>query len=192
MTVRTLSRRIREQEIQRQIRYNRVRKAVYGRTPELLPDYCRMLFGSTIGLAIGAWLLQRFAHLDPRYVLPSIGFVYSAQAASYKLKLARGPDFKVPNCGCAGGANDRTEAVLLSRHSTILGIPNVAVGIALYAAVVVLVHQHHVRYAATLAIVGLLGSAYPGYVMIVKIGGLCSTCVNIAAVNVLLVVHLVR
>lgn len=149
MTVRTLSRRIREQEIQRQIRYNRVRKAVYGRTPELLPDYCRMLFGSTIGLAIGAWLLQRFAHLDPRYVLPSIGFVYSAQAASYKLKLARGPDFKVPNCGCAGGANDRTEAVLL-------------------------------------------GSAYPGYVMIVKIGGLCSTCVNIAAVNVLLVVHLVR
>lgn len=192
MTMRTLSRRVREQELQRQIRYNRVRKAVRNHAPAPLPDYLRMLFGSVVGLGIGTWLLQRFAGLEPRYVLPAIGFVYSAQAASYKLKLARDPDFKVPNCGCAGAANDRTEAVLLSKQSTILGVPNVVLGIGLYAAVVVLIDQHHVPAAATLAIVGLLASAYLAHVMIVRIGGLCSTCVNIAAVNVLLVAHLIH
>ena len=192
MTMRTLTRRVREQEIQRQIRYNRVRRAVRTRMPALLPDYCRMLFGSVVGLGIGVWLLQRFAELDPRYVLPSIGFVYSAQAASYKMKLARDPDFKVPNCGCSGAVNDRTKAVLLSRQSTILRVPNGVFGLGLYTAVVLLVHQHHAPYAAALAIVGLLASAYLGHAMIVRIGGLCSTCVNIAAVNVLLVAHLVH
>jgi uncharacterized membrane protein len=188
----TVSRRVREREIQRQLQYNRVRKAVLSRLPALLPEYLRMLLGSVLGFGIVVELLRRYAHVNPLYLLPAIGLVYSAQTAYYKVKLAGDPDFRIPKCRCAGAANDRTEVVLRSKGSAILGIPNFVLGIGLYAALVALVSQHHRAEAEALAIVGVLGSVYLGYVMVVRIAGLCSTCVSLAALNVLILVQFLR
>jgi uncharacterized membrane protein len=43
-----------------------------------------------------------------------------------------------------------------------------------------------------LAVVGVLGSVYLGYVMVVRIAGLCPTCITIAALNVLILAQLAR
>jgi uncharacterized membrane protein len=188
----TISRQVREREIQRRVRYNRVRKAILSRLPVLLPDYLSMLLASVLGFGIVAELLRRFAHVDPLYLLPAIGLVYSAQTAYYKAMLTGDPAFSIPKCRCAGAANDKTEVVLRSKESAILGIPNFMLGIVLYATLVAMVSLHHYTAAEVLAVVGVLASAYLGYVMVVRITSLCSTCVSIAALNVLILVQILR
>jgi uncharacterized membrane protein len=188
----TIARRAREREIQRQIGYNRIRRAAVGRLPTLLPDYLRMLLGSLLGFAVLAELLRYFADVPPLYLLPAFGLLYSTQASFYKYKLAADPDFKVPTCGCAGAANDKTEAVLRSSESTVLGVPNSVLGTALYAALLLLVYLQHDVAAIVPAIAAVLGSAYLSYVMVGKIASLCPICINIAALNVLILVQFAR
>jgi hypothetical protein len=43
-----------------------------------------------------------------------------------------------------------------------------------------------------LAILAVLGSLYLSYVMVVKITSLCGTCINVAALNVLILLQFVR
>lgn len=188
----TISQRIREREIQRQIRYNRIRKAVVGRLPTLLPEFVKMLLASVLGFGIIAELLRYFADVRPLYVLPALGLVYSMQASFYNYKLAVDPGYKIPKCRCAGAANDKTEVVLQSSESAILRIPNSVLGTALYAALVLLVYVQHDVAAMLLAIVAGLGSVYLSYVMVGKIASLCPICINIAALNVLILLQFVR
>ena len=182
----TISRRVRDLEIQRQLRFNRVRKAVLSRLPALLPEFLKMLLGAVIGFAIVAELLRRFAGVDPLYLLPAVGLLYSLQTAYYKVRLAVDPDFKIPKCRCSVAANDRTELVLRSNQSAILGIPYAVLGVGLYATLLVLVALHQRAAAEALAVAGGLGSVYLGYVMVARIAGLCPICVSIAALNVLI------
>lgn len=188
----TIARRAREREIQRQIRYNRIRTAVLRRLPTLLPEYLRVLLGSLLGFAILAELLWYFADVPPLYLLPALGLLYSTQASFYKYKLATDPDYKVPTCGCAGAANDKTEVVLRSSQSAVLGIPNSVLGTALYAALLLLVYLQYDAAALVPAIAAVLGSVYLSYVMVARIASLCPICINIAALNVLILVQFAR
>jgi uncharacterized membrane protein len=188
----TIARRAREQELRRQIRYNRVRKLVAGRLPVVLPEFLRMLLGSLLGFAILAELLRYFADIDPLYVLPGLGLLYSTQASFYAYRLAVDPTYEVPKCGCAGAANDKTEVVLRSSESSILGVPNSVLATALYVVLLILVYLEQDTLALLPAIVAVAGSIYLGYVMVVRLASLCPTCVNIAALNVLILVQLVR
>ena len=54
------------------------------------------------------------------------------------------------------------------------------------------IHAGYLGTAQVVAAVGLLVSAYLASVMIAKLGALCSTCINIAALNVLIAWQLVR
>lgn len=182
----TIARRARERELRRQIRYNNLRKAVVSRLPTALQEFLQTVGGALLGFLIVAELLSYFAGVNPLYTLSALGTLYSMQASYYKYKLSVDPAFTVPRCKCAGVANDKTEAVLRSSESAIFGLPNSALGSLLYPALFVLVYLGHEHLALPLGLLAVVGSAYLSYVMVVRLASLCSICVNIAALNVLI------
>jgi uncharacterized membrane protein len=184
--VSSIADRIRERERERLILRSRVRRAIRLHLPALLTDYVKMLFGTIVGFGIVTFLLHRYTDVDPLWVLGGVALLYSLRAVYYEVKLATDPAFTVPKCGCARAADDRTEVVLRSAYSRLLGVPNAAIGSALYIALLVAVQLEHDHAATALAFVAVAGSAYLGYAMVVRIGALCSTCVTIAGLNLLI------
>jgi uncharacterized membrane protein len=150
------------------------------------PDYFRLLVGTVVGFGILALVLRRFTNVDPLWALIGVVLAYSLRSAYYKRKLAADPTYTLPKCGCAGGVNDHTEIVLRSRYSSLFGISNAVLGVILYTALLVSVLLHLHGVATALAVVAVIGSAYLGYVMVVRIGALCPTCVTIAGVSLLI------
>jgi uncharacterized membrane protein len=187
-----ISRHLREREIRQRILQNRIRNAVTGRLPALLPEFLRMLAGSLIGFGVIAELLRHFSDVNPVYVLLALNLLFSIQVTHLKYRLSVDPDYRIPGCGCTGAANDKTDAVLRSRESAVLGIPNSVLAVGLYSAMFLAVHFHHDLAAIGLAILAVLGSGYLGYVMVVRIASLCPICINIAALNVLILLQFVR
>jgi uncharacterized membrane protein len=190
MTMDGLSTRTRQREIQRQLLNNRVRKAVLSRVPAVVREYLRLLFGTALGLAVIAELLRRLADVNPVFLLAAIGLTYAAQLAYYKAMLARDPDFKIPKCRCAGAASDKTEAVLRSKGGHVLGIPNAVLAVGFYLALLALTTQDQHAASVALAVAAVFTSAYAGYVMTARIAALCTNCVSIAAVNLLILLYL--
>jgi uncharacterized membrane protein len=76
--------------------------------------------------------------------------------------------------------------VLRGAASQTLGIPNSAVGAVVFPAVAFLAHAGHADAALLVAASAVLASAYLAHVMITRIAGLCSTCINIAGLSVLM------
>ena len=117
--------------------------------------------------------------------------LFRSQANYYKYKLSADPDYKIPRCGgCGGRRNDNTEAVLRSRKSALLGIPNSLLGAVFYSALLLMVYMKHPGAAMYLAVAGVLASGYLSYVMIVRIEALCALCVNTTALNLLILAQL--
>jgi len=196
-----IRRRARERDIERQVLYNRTRKATVrsylaararGRFPVLLPEYLKVLLGSMIGFWLLAWPLSYFFDAQRLYTYAVLGLVFSLQATYYKYQLARNPEYKVRRCNCGGARKDGTEAVLKSSASAIVGIPNSLLGAAIYSVLLVLIYSGYMGTAQLVAAAGVLVSAYLAFVMIVRVGALCSTCISIAALNVLIVWQLLR
>jgi uncharacterized membrane protein len=117
--------------------------------------------------------------------------VYSLQSTYYKYRLSTDPEFAIPSCRCASKRLEGTETVLRSRQSAILGVPNSLVAVAVYSAIALAAVIGDGRIALALAIVAVLASSYLSYVMLAKIRSLCSLCINIAALNVLILWQLV-
>src|SRR5262249_39020169 len=144
-----ISRRVREREILRQLRYNGARKAAirgHGavrdylatRTPALAREFLGTLLGALVGFLVIAELLAHIASVTQFSPFPAFGFVYSLQSTYYKYKLAADPDFRIPSCRCARRSVDGTEGVLRSKYSATLGIPNSVYAAVYFAAVPVL------------------------------------------------------
>jgi uncharacterized membrane protein len=187
-----ISTRVREREVRRQLLYNRLRKAGLRLVPALLREFLKMATAALIGYWIIAELLAYVSGPRPLYTLTVLALVYSLQASYYRYRLSVDPDYRIPSCNCAGSGNDDTETVLRSRHSAVLKIPNAVLGALLYAALLVLVYMNERDAAMQLAIVAVLGSLYLSYVMVAKITSLCATCINVAALNVLILMQFVR
>ena len=188
----SLSRHIREHDAERLARSERIRRALGGRLPALLPEYLNTLVGALIGFWLLAELLSWLFDVDPLYTIGAIGLLYSSQATYYTLRLAADPAFTVPKCACAGRAHDNTEVVLRSPASTILKVPNALLGMPL-------VrrphrpgrHRQHDAAALPLAVVAVAASAALGVVMVARVRALCPICINTAAMNVLILAYLV-
>ncbi len=196
-----MSRRMRESDARRQHLENHLRRigarlvpGGYARegTGELLAEFLKTVLGAIIGLWIIASVIAYFFGAKPVYTLATLGLFYSLQAAYYKYRLALDPGYTIPKCKCAGRRNDNTKAVLLSKESAMLKVPNAVVGAFVFVALALLVYTGRERGALLLAGVAVLASVYLGWVMVVKIANLCNTCMNIAAVNVLILWQLVR
>jgi uncharacterized membrane protein len=197
-----ISNNVREREIRRQILSGRIRKAIASgnylgsyvkdRMPALLPEFLKMVAGSLLGFWIIVELLVHMTRANPLYTFAAFGLTYSLQATYYKYRLSVDPDYKVPKCRCAGRRNDNTEAVLQSKESAILRIPNSVFGAVLYSALLVLVYAKDTEATLALAIAAVLMSAYLSYVMVVRITSLCMNCINVAALNALILWQLLH
>ena len=187
-------RRARERDIERQLLFNRTRKAgirayLAARVPgrlALLPEYIKVLLGSMIGFWLVAWPLSHFLGAQRVYTYAALGFVFSLQATYYKYQLAKNPDFKVRRCNCGGARKDGSETVLKSSESAPLGAPLSLLGAVLYGVLIVLVYSGAAAPALAVALLAVLVNAALAYVMIVRIGALCSICINVSALNLLI------
>ena len=187
-----ISRRVRERELQRQVRYNAARKYIAGRTPILLSEFFKLLLGSLLAFWVVARLLGFIPGVRLAYAYVGFGLLYSVQTTYYKYKLSIDASYKIPRCRCGGQQYDDTESVLKSKESALLKVPNSVLGGAAYVALAVLIHLNHGTAATALGAVAVLLSAYLGYGMVGRIAGLCPNCVNVAALNVLILWQLLR
>lgn len=195
----TISRRVNEREIRRQTMYNSLSKAARHNTigtyignhvPAIVSDYFGMLAGSLLAFWIVGFLLS-YVHANRLYTYPVLGLLYSLQTTYYKYRLSVDPDYKIPACKCAGRRSEGTEKVLKSREGAIVGIPNSVLAVAFYSAFLVLTYLKHFDAVLYVAILAVVVSAYVSYVMVAKIGSLCVNCINISALNLLILFHLV-
>jgi len=196
-----ISLNVRQREVRRQLIYNRVRKVAASnslrrfladRIPAVPAEFLKLLAGSLLGYWIVVSLLAHFFHFNPVYTLSAFGLLYSIQAVYYKYRLAKDPSYRIPRCRCAGRRNDNAEAVLQSRESAIFGIPNAVLGIVLYVALPLSVYRQFTQAALPLAAIAVLVSLYLGYVMVFRIRNLCINCINVLALNGLILWWLVR
>lgn len=197
-----IARRVREREVARQLRQNRSRKRAVElrialrataarRVPALAREYLETLLGSLLGLTVVFELLAHLARVSPLYSLPACGLVYASQSTYYTIKLAADPDFAIPTCRCAGRRREGTADVLRSPRSALLGVPNSALALVFFAALLASTGLGRSGVQLPLTGAAVAASAYLGYVMLVRVRSVCSICVNIAAINLLLLWQLV-
>lgn len=181
----------REAELRTLLLQQRLRNAVR-RLPQALRDFVRMLAAAAVGFGILAELLAWLTPLEPLPALAALALLFSAQAASYAVRLARDPDFEIPSCGCGTSVNDDSTAVLRSPQSRILGVPISAYGVLLYTGLLLAVITDVSAATVVLALAAGVSSVYLGYVMVVRLASVCTLCVNVAALNLLILLQLVR
>ncbi len=191
----TIARRVREREVRRRILFDRGRKISHKYLARFMPKHPSTLGGEFLKMWLGAlaafWIisgtLSYLPHVNAEIVLLLFGVLFSIQATYYKYRLSRDPNYKIPKCGkCSGRGNDKTEAVLRSRNSALLRIPNSWLGIGFYLALLVMAFMKDPGAAIYLAGAGVLASGFLSYVMIAKDKALCALCINTAAVNLLI------
>lgn len=160
-------------------------RAVGTALPPLLPEYAKMLGGSILGFWIIAWCAS-LVHIPAVWTYLAFGMLYAGQATWYGHKLAIDPAFRIPRCGCTGATEDNAESVLRSESGRLLGVPNAVWALLLYVLMIALVLIDQRLGLRVAAITMVSASATLGFVMIVRIRALCTTCINMAAINVLL------
>jgi uncharacterized membrane protein len=184
--------RARDKSIRQQVLSQRISSELARWLPTLLSEYLKALMGSLLGLWVITAVLTYTVHAVSIYTLAAFGLLYSIQVTYYKHRLAVDPDFKIPKCRCGGRQYDEAEKVLRSAESAIARIPSSLLGVALYVALPILVYTGGSPIALPVAFLSVLCSAYLGYVMIVRIRGLCINCISVTAVNLLMLWQLWR
>lgn len=185
----TISHRVREREIQRQIMYNNLGKYVRDRVPPLFREFLRMILGSLVAIWIIGELLLIVFHVSPFYTYAILGLFYSIQSTYYKYRLSVDPNYKIPKCRCNARQNENMEQVLKSTDSTILRIPNSVFAMLFYSVVLIMRYFGHLNTLVLVAVIAFCVSVYMSYVMIAKIGSLCANCINISALNMLILLQ---
>lgn len=186
----TISRRVREREIQRQIRYNNLRKYVSERVPPLFREFLTMVVGALGAFWLIGELLLLVFHVSPFYTYAVFGLFYSIQSTYYKYRLSMDPNYKIPKCRCHARQNENMEHVLKSADSTILRIPTSVFALLFYCVSLIMRYFGHWNTLVLVAVVAFCVSAYMSYVMVARIGSLCRNCINISALNVLILLQL--
>ena len=176
--------------------YDNVRKAgarpnyladfVATHVPAILLEFLKMMMGSLLGFWLIGKLLEYTLDINPLYTFPVFGLLYSMQATYYKYRLSVDPNYEIPKCRCAGRQNDNMKTVLQSRESAILGVPNSVLAAVFYSTLLIMSYFGHLDIVMTVAIMAFCGSVYLSYVMVVKIGSLCKNCIDIGALNILI------
>ena len=196
-----ISHRVRESDIERQILFNRVRRAgirLYfsklapAGSSSLFAEYLKILLGSMIGFWLITAGLDYLFSVASLYALPVFGLLYSGQSAYHQYRLSIDAEFRIPKCRCSHQSSDSSEKVLRSPASATLKIPNSLVGALYYPAFFLVAYAGHVTEAWVMAMLAVAASVYFGYVMVVRIAGLCSACINIAAINLLILWQFLR
>jgi len=185
-----LARSVGERDVKRQVRYNDLRKLVNAHVPEIFREYFTMIVGGLIAFWLVAELLFLAFHVQPLYTYVSLGLLYALQSTYYKYRLWKDPNYKIPKCRCNSRPNENMAQVLKSKSSVVMHIPISALAILFYVLLGVAWYVGYANATLVIAVAALCISAYMSYTMIHRIGSLCSICVNITALNVLIMVRL--
>ena len=81
------------------------------------------------------------------------------------------------------------EHVLKSADSTILRIPTSAFALLFYCVLLIMRYFGYSETLVLVAVVAFCVSVYMSYVMIARIGSLCRNCINISALNMLILLY---
>jgi uncharacterized membrane protein len=182
---------VRETELRSLLLQQRLRNAGR-RLPPAFRDFARMLAAAAVGFGILTELLAWLTPVEPMPALAALALLFAAQATSYAIKLARDPDYEVPGCGCGTSVNDDSTAVLRSPQSRILGVPISAYGVLLYAGLLAVALADLQALTVVLALAAGFVSLCLGYVMVARLASVCTLCVNVAALNLLILLQLLR
>jgi len=199
----TISHRVQEREVRRLVWHAHSRLALAGRgplagdlaarIPTIWTDFAGMMLGALLAFWLAARLLSWAFGVDPLLVYLPLGLLFSAQSAYYKYRLTVDPNYKIPRCGCAKTPRSvDAEKVLASKEGELLPwIPNALIAVLIYALLLTLAWGGHLPAVGALAAAACLFGAYLAYAMLFRIGSLCSNCINIAALNVLVLARIV-
>jgi uncharacterized membrane protein len=194
-----ISQRIREREVGRQLVYDRFRqKGRSGSTgitkwiPGIVLEFAHMIAGSLLGFWMISKLTGFMFHLRPVYLFVGFGILYSLQSTYYKYRLSRNPGYKIPRCKCARRTSDRSEVVLRSTESSVFGVPHSVFGCIYYCALFLLLFSGKREAAMLLSFAACAVSGFLSYVMVARIHSLCTNCINVGALNFLLLFELIR
>jgi uncharacterized membrane protein len=194
---RTISRRVGEREVRRLVWYGHTRRALAGGAsfkdgvgdwlPVIWRDLARMMSGALLAFWLIGYLLSVVAGVEPLFVYLLLALIYSAQSTYYKYRLAANPDYKIPKCGCAKTPRSvDAERVLKSTEGQLLSrFPNSLLAAVFYSVMLTLACGGQLFAVGSLVLSACLFSAYLGHVMVARIGSLCTNCINIGALNVL-------
>jgi uncharacterized membrane protein len=152
-------------------------------------EYLQRLLGSLIFFWVAGRLVAHFTGASPVYPFAGLGGLFSANAVYLKYRLSADPGFRIRECACADRHHLDTTKVLKSRESAFFGIPSAAFGVILYALLPALQYFQSTDAEIAAAAVACCGSAYLGYVMVARIRGLCATCINVGALNALILIQ---
>ena len=199
----TISRRVHEREVRRLVWHGHARLALAGRgplggdlaarIPAIWADFAGMTLGALLAFWLAARLLSWAFGVDPLFVYLPLGLLFSAQSTYYKYRLAADPNYKIPRCGCAKTPRSvDAEKVLASKEGELLPrIPNALIVALLYALLLALAWGGYLPAVGALAAAACLFGGYLAYAMLFRIGSLCANCINIAALNLLVLARVV-
>lgn len=153
-------------------------KSIFGKLDPLLGQYLNMYLSGVFGLSTIMFFVGYLC--DPKYVMALLGLMFSLQLAYYKYKLAKDPDFKVPSCKCS------TSSVVDMKKVIAYDMPIslATVGIVRYTGVLFSLYMNW--SVPFFAFISALSAIPFAYIMIYKIKALCSLCINIHVINLLL------
>ncbi len=196
----TISRRVSEREIRRRVIFSNLRRStarhdviskyVRGHVPIIYREFFAMMIGALITFWIAAVSLSFLFHVSALYTYAVLGLVYSIQATYYKYRLSTDPNYKIPKCRCNARQNENMEKVLKSSESAILRVPNSLLAVLFYSALIIANYFGRTDMLVPIALLAFCASAYLTYVMVTKIGSLCANCINISALNILILLQL--
>jgi uncharacterized membrane protein len=191
--LRVISENVRQREVRRQLAFNEMNKGALAgkrylakRWSSLSAEFAISMLAALAGGFVLSQLVAAGTGVAPIYTLATLGLIYSLEATYHKFRLQKDPAYKVPRCRCAGARRDDTEAVLRDRASSLAGVPTALLGALGYVVLFGLLLSHQAAAIVPLAVGAAVLSGYLGYVMVFRIRALCPTCINISALNLLI------
>lgn len=191
--VAAVSENVRQREVRRQLTFNQMSKGVVAgkgylarRFSSIPAEFAMAILAALVGSGAISLFLWAVAGIVPVYTLAALGLACSGLATYHKYRLHIDPNYKVPRCRCAGARRDDTDAVLRHQASSVAGVPTALFGVFGYLALLALLVAGRPAAALPLAVGVAILSAYLAYVMVYRIRALCPTCINICALNFLI------
>jgi hypothetical protein len=197
---RRVAKRVRERDVRRQLLYNNARKNLTGalslsrRLSQLMPEIAAEYAKATLGAMAAFWLIARGLHwafgVDAVLCYALFGIIYALQSSYYSYRLRRDPNFKIPRCACAKRSrHENSEQVLATTTGFTRWMPVSAPAALFYALLLMPWVGHDPATVPVLAATACVVTLRLGHRMVFRIGSLCSNCISLGALNLLILLE---
>jgi uncharacterized membrane protein len=155
--------------------------------PVVVTDFLKEITGALFIIYFFFGYSAYYLNVNPLHMYSIMGIFYSMQATVYKYRMNKDPNYKIPKCKCASRPTIDTQKVLSSDESIMMfNIPNSIFGTLFYVVALGLNYMQYSQLLTYWLVLGFLSNFYFAYIMVFNIKNLCSICINIYAINTLL------